>query len=1117
MRLDRVIVLACIMLVAPALEANAAGGRRKAKEAPVIVAGPGGPASVPAGGPAAQSQPATSQAAGTQPAGSQPAASQPGATQPAVKLVPLSFKEAPLDQIARFLFEQMGKPVLIDKGVEKVRVTVINPKPLPASEAMEVLMIALQEQGVAIEERQRTVHLVPVEQMVRRELETVPASVDVATVRPISKIVRKVFELKYYDPSRLVDALKQMLPPYCNIIADPSSRKLIVIGPVERLITISRVIEELDKADVSGGELHEYIIKNVDVYELVPYLQKLIARYLQVDEKAISAMAGGVAEKGGGPRPQEGRPEGMEGRPDMRGGRPEGKAEGGKPAEIGAVTITGEKYAVLLIPEPRRSSIVVMAPAKLQDQIKVWLETLDQVKPPQTQWEIVEVKYGDAAELAEQLTTMLSRLPDDSLRSSVRISPFASSRRLIITGSDQSRELILTWLKDIDIQDFGTRKTQTFILKYADAEKVAQNIKDLFGQEDSSRRFYGYGGPYGGGGGGGGSDRNKVTVSANVQSNSVTVNASPEKMKRIEDQIKEWDKPFDGEDVAPLIITLKYADPSKTKDLLENLFSQKEKKATPWWDWDEEDGSKDTYVAAGRLFGLFRFEAYPDTGKLVVVTKNPENYEVIKKLVAQLDQPQEAGLPRTIQLKFADAETVAEQLNALLNAPGTPTSIQRRGRLKGFEQFSDDRSPYNRTQQANAQPRQQQQDQQQDQQGTMRFWWQEPPNPEIKGRQPSNLVGKLRIVPNIERNVLLVAAPEEYTAAVDKLVEELDRPGYQVLIRAVIAEATLDDSMSLGFRFSADKTAFLTGDEADNALRGLFSYQFKDTTGNGTHTFQVNTDIVGLLSLLGKVTQLSIKSEPKILTADNVEAEFFDGQDIPFISNTQITDVGSQTQSFDYFPVGITLRVRPHITQEKEERAINLTVKLRVSSVVPGKTLFGGALVDRRETTTQITLVDGRTFIISGILRQQDTQVIRRIPGLGDIPGLGEIFTHRETAKVNTELLVFLTPYVIGPKPQSPESDPIETEPNERLQKWDNPAIGDRQGPARPTVEIEKPTAGATSQPAVMSSERRQQRDNPIVEEPLGPARPTVALEKPADKTTSQPAVEQESGNADHG
>jgi hypothetical protein len=85
------------------------------------------------------------------------------------------------------------------------------------------------------------------------------------------------------------------------------------------------------------------------------------------------------------------------------------------------------------------------------------------------------------------------------------------------------------------------------------------------------------------------------------------------------------------------------------------------------------------------------------------------------------------------------------------------------------------------------------------------------------------------------------------------------------------------------------------------------------------------------------------------------------------------------------------------------------------------------------------------------------------------------------------------------------------------LQKWDNPIMGDRQGPARPTVEIEKSTAGAASQPAATSSERRQQRDNPIVEEPLGPARPTVALEKPADKATSQPAAKEISNHEDHG
>lgn len=1043
MRLDRIGLWTCAMLAAMVLDASAAGGRHQAYNPPDGTSSqPGAPGT---------------QATGTRPAASQPTTTQAGATQPAAKMVPLSFKGAPLDQVARFLTEQMGKPVLIDKGVEKIQITVINPKPLPPDEAMEVLTTALQEQGVAIEDRVRTVHLVPIEQMVRRELETVPAQVDVSTIRPINKIVRKVFELKYYDPAKLVEVIKPLMPSYGYIVADPSTRKLIVVSPVERLITIARVIAELDQADVSGGELREYPVKHVDVYELVPTLQKLIAGYLGVDVKTVSSMAGGP-EKAGGPQPSEGRPEmRMEGRPME--GRSEGKP-GGKPSEIGAMTITGEKCPVLLIPEPRRSSIVVAAPAKVQDQIKVWLETLDQIKPPQSQWEIVEIQYGDAAELADQLNGMLSRLPDDSLRSSVRIFPFASSRRLMVVGSDQSRELIRTWLKDIDVQDVGIRKTRTFELRYADAEKVAQNIKDLFGQEE--RRYWWYSDR-----GGTGSDRNKVTVTPNVQRNTVTVVASPENLARIEEQIKEWDRPFTGDEAAPLIITLKYADPAKTKELLESLFSAKEKRSQPWW-WDD-DNQQDTYMPAGRLFGQFRFEAYPDTGKLVVVSKNAENYKVIEELVAKIDQPPEGGLPRTIQLKFADAETVAEQINALLNAPGTPTSIQRRGRLRGFEQFSDDRSPYNRSQQASNQPRQSQ-DQDQDQQGQMRFWWQQPPNLDIKGRQPSNLVGKIRIVPNIERNVLLVAVPEEYSAAVDKLIEELDRPGYQVLIRAVIAEAVLDDNMSLGFRFSADKNAFLTGDETENALRGFFAYQFKDVQNN-THTYQFDASVVGLLSLLGKVTQLSIKSEPKILTADNVEAEFFDGQDIPFISNTQITDVGGQTQSFDYFPVGITLRVRPHITQEND---INLTVKLRVSSVVPGKTLFGGVLVDRRETTTQITLVDGRTFLISGILRQADTQVIRRIPGLGDIPGLGEVFKHRETAKVNTELLVFLTPYVIGPKPQPPKSDPIEREPAEELKKWDDRVIGERLGPTEPVV-VEQHGGKTTSRPA---NEQEKGHDN---------------------------------------
>ena len=147
-------------------------------------------------------------------------------------------------------------------------------------------------------------------------------------------------------------------------------------------------------------------------------------------------------------------------------------------------------------------------------------------------------------------------------------------------------------------------------------------------------------------------------------------------------------------------------------------------------------------------------------------------------------------------------------------------------------------------------------------------------------------------------------------------MNNLDKPGNQVLIKAVIAEITHEDATSLGYRFSSDPTLFASGNSLamENALRGLLSYQFKDADSHNTVTLDMNVN--NLINLLRRVSDLKIKSEPAIFVADNIEGEFFDGQDIPFISNSQVSDLNVVTQSFDYKPVGITLRVRPHITME---------------------------------------------------------------------------------------------------------------------------------------------------------------------------------------------------------
>jgi len=1000
---------------------------------------------------AAESQPATASTTGPATQPSSQASTRPTASGP--KPIPLSFNNAPIGEIAKFLSDQMGKPVIPSKdpGVASAQITVVNPKPLPPKDAMYVLVEALHQAGIAIDEREHNIYLIPLKDIAQAHLKILGVSDDVYTFEPANQIVRKYFALKYYNAAEMANVVKPLLPDYSKtaMMPDPASGKLMILAPIEQLRVVAGIIKELDAPDVSGGEMRVFPIKNIDVNELLPMLERLVSSYLGVEVKAAPAPA---ARSSSSDRGYDGY-----GRYGYNYGGSSDRSSSTPPVTpSGPILVKGEKTPVMLIPDSRRSALIVVAPSKVLVQIEKWLVELDQPKPPSTDWEQVEVQFGDPDELANQLTNTLNSMPDESLRSAVRILPFGSSRKIMIIASEQNRAQVKKWLKDIDVPA-GVMETKTFDLKNADAQQITQNIKELF------QDMHPYSGNYGNFGsyyGGRTNDRTKVTVTSNTRSNSVTVTASPDRLAQIAERIKEWDRPLEGDVALPRTFDLKYADPEKTKTLLENLFTKKEQSNPFSGFFFGRDMPEAQSSPVGRLFGQFRFEAYPETGKLIVASKNEENYVFIEKLIRDIDNPQEVGIPRIIQLKFADAETLAEQLNALLNAPGTPASIPRRGQSGTFKELADKESMYSTNpsggQQSGRQPQQQQQ--QQRNTNDIQFWWQNPPSDLIKNRQPSNLIGKLRIVPNVEQNLLMVVAPEGYAEKVEKFVSDLDRPGQQVLIKSMIAEITHDDTTSLGYRFSTDSSLFTTGSDAiitENAIRGLLNYNFTDTFGNHS-TVTLNVDVNNLISLLRRVTNLKIRSEPKVFTADNVEAEFFDGQDIPFIKDSYYNANNLPQQSFDYKPVGIRLRVRPHITKE---RNIDLTVNLLVSSTIPGRTLFGGAIVDRRETTTRIVLEDGKTFLISGILREEENSIIRRIPGLGDIPLLGEVFKHREITKVNTELLIFLTPYVIGTRD---DHAPIESEPLERLrEQMDTENEFGRVGDARPKREH------ATTPPAV--------------------------------------------------
>ena len=101
----------------------------------------------------------------------------------------------------------------------------------------------------------------------------------------------------------------------------------------------------------------------------------------------------------------------------------------------------------------------------------------------------------------------------------------------------------------------------------------------------------------------------------------------------------------------------------------------------------------------------------------------------------------------------------------------------------------------------------------------------------------------------------------------------------------------------------------------------------------------------------------------------------------------------------DYREVGVPLNVRPNITTEGN---VDLEINLELSNIVPGEILFGGFIFDRRETTTKVSVKNGQTIVLSGILRDEESEITRKVPFFGDIPLLGWLFTSRDKETTRT-------------------------------------------------------------------------------------------------------------------
>lgn len=268
------------------------------------------------------------------------------------------------------------------------------------------------------------------------------------------------------------------------------------------------------------------------------------------------------------------------------------------------------------------------------------------------------------------------------------------------------------------------------------------------------------------------------------------------------------------------------------------------------------------------------------------------------------------------------------------------------------------------------------------------------------------------ITADIRTNRVIVT---EIAPAIEKmrsLLKSIDTPEKQVMIEARIVEASSTFTRDLGIQWGIhyrDGSASMLGiNRLDTGFGGIVSPPpTSGTSGPGAAigmSFGKLTSNVQLdlrLSAAATNGQIKIISTPKVVTLNNKAAKISQGQSIPY----QTTSAeGTKTE---FIEAALTLEVTPHITSDG---SIGMKIKASNNSAGTGSP----PAINKKEATTELQVKNGETTVIGGIYVDSDTEEDRGVPFLQDIPLLGWLFKSNTRNKVKTELLIFITPRIVG-------------------------------------------------------------------------------------------------------
>ena len=467
------------------------------------------------------------------------------------------------------------------------------------------------------------------------------------------------------------------------------------------------------------------------------------------------------------------------------------------------------------------------------------------------------------------------------------------------------------------------------------------------------------------------------TINANPSNNSLVITDYGDNLRRIEKIVSAMDV-SNATDIE--VIPLKHAIAGDLAPLVLRLL---------------ESGGGAPGAPGGGGDGSFKTAvlAEPRSNALILRAANPTRLALARSLVAKLDQPASedaSGNIFVVYLKNADATKLAVTLRAAMASAGSAGQTAAAPAVSG------------------------------------------PGGAPGASAAPAAASTGGQIQADAATNSLIITAPEPQYRQLRAVIDKLDARRAQVFVESLIAEVNADKAAEFGIQWQG--AAGQAGDSNVGILGTNFSIGgtnlIKLATGAAAGTVSPSTGLnvgiahqtngVYVLGFLARYLQANgdgnILSTPNLLTLDNEEAKIVIGQNVPFVTG-QFTNTGATGgtvnpfQTIERKDVGLTLRVKPQIS---ENGTVKLTIFQEVSSVQPSSVnSTTGLITNKRSIESNVLVGDGNIVVLGGLLSDEYAGNEEKVPGLGDIPFLGNLFKGASRSRKKTNLMVFLRPVVL--------------------------------------------------------------------------------------------------------